>query len=309
MKSLLSVLAIILIGAVSASAQSESHLKQFFEGRHVILKIDMPATKDGVNVYPERSRPLNYSEYAAKIRHFGTAIRAGERIMVTKVKVKGKHIEFQLGGGGYGTMGDETVAAVYVPRTEKSKREKRLEEAIKNETDPQKKRQLKDELNDLRRERQREDQRNQAIAAELEELKRQRIEQKALQAGSRFNIHYERVVSSDALTPEGVMRALGQYADFSEFVDDSSSYLNHSLRPKSPTIFLKNGLSTREVLSVLGAPTETSERMEGNLRVSTYRFSRRSGHVVEAEFVDGVLVRSNLRPGETPQRAVVMLTN
>lgn len=115
MKTLLGVLALILIvgckAAFPQSTKNEVLLKQYFEGKRVTLKIDMPATKNGVNVNPERDRPLDFSDYASRLKRFGTAIRAGESAMVTNVKVKGKHIEFHLDGGGYGTFGDDTGTA------------------------------------------------------------------------------------------------------------------------------------------------------------------------------------------------------
>ena len=71
MRRLLSVLAAVLLGATTAAAQTEGDLKQHFEGRHVTPKIDVPATKDGVNVYPESARPLEYSGHAAKLKRRG----------------------------------------------------------------------------------------------------------------------------------------------------------------------------------------------------------------------------------------------
>ena len=59
-----------------------------------------------------------------------------------------------------------------------------------------------------------------------------------------------------------------------------------------PTVSLKRGVSTGEVLSFLGKPVEVSERIEGKLRFSTYRFLRGEGRVTEAKIVEDVLVRS-----------------
>jgi hypothetical protein len=75
---------------------------------------------------------------------------------------------------------------------------------------------LKEELDDLRRDREREDRRNQTLAAEAEESKRARVEQKALQGGSRFNVRYASELSVATLTPEVLMRALAEYVDFVE---------------------------------------------------------------------------------------------
>ena len=174
----------------------------------------MPATKDGINVYPERNQLIDYNRYGNLLKTFGISVREGDRIMITKIKVKDKHIEFQLGGGGYGTLGDETSADIYVPAADKSRREKNLEKELKYENDERRRRRIKEELDYLRRDRQREDRRNKAEVAEAEELAKQRIEEKRLQAGSRFNIRFERNVSSADLTPEAVMEALEEFVVF-----------------------------------------------------------------------------------------------
>ena len=58
------------------------------------------------------------------------------------------------------------------------------------------------------------------------------------------------------------------------------------------TTYLKEGLSTEDVLRVLGRPTAVSERNENDVIVKTYEFTRSEGRVLVAEFVDGALVRS-----------------
>lgn len=77
--------------------QGENELKRYFEGRKIAVKIDMPATKDGINVYPERNQPLDFGRYSSLIKEYGIGVRDGDQIMITKIKVKDKHIEFQLG--------------------------------------------------------------------------------------------------------------------------------------------------------------------------------------------------------------------
>jgi|GEM_PF-6941774 len=201
--------------AAQTTAQTEAGLRQYFEGRRVAVKVDMPATKGGVNVHPERPQPLDYGEYARKLKHHGTSIRRGDEALVTKVKVKGKHVEFQLDGGGYGTAGDE-APVVAAPVAARGKRERRLEEELKKEADPLRRRELKEELDGLRREREREDALNQMIAEQTEEAQRARIERKALQGGSRFNVHYGSAAAAAAATPEALMRALDKYVDFSQ---------------------------------------------------------------------------------------------
>jgi hypothetical protein len=98
----------LLVSAPGLSeAQDEARLRLALEGERVTLQIDMPATSDGVDVFPGTSRPLDFEEYANRLKSTGTAYRQGEKTIITKVKVKGKNIEIHLGGGGFGTFDDE----------------------------------------------------------------------------------------------------------------------------------------------------------------------------------------------------------
>lgn len=58
------------------------------------------------------------------------------------------------------------------------------------------------------------------------------------------------------------------------------------------TTYLKEGLRTDEVVRLLGKPASISERSENDVVILTYEFRRGEGHILIAEFVDGVLVRS-----------------
>src|SRR5258708_1948993 len=148
-----------------------------------------------------------------RVKATGIAIRSGESVLVTKVRVKDKLIEFQLAGGGFGTFGDDTSSSVSVPSVSKSNRERDLERLVKDETDRDQKRRLQRELDDLRNDRQREDGRNRAAAVTAEEAKKTRIATTRLHSGSRFNIRYNEGVPR-GLGPDGVMRALAEYVDF-----------------------------------------------------------------------------------------------
>jgi hypothetical protein len=214
-QNLLLSAAVVLTFAAIGLAQTEDDLKNYFEGKRVEVKIDMPATKDGINVYPKRNRPIDFGKYSQSLKTFGTSLLEGDRVMITKIKVKDKHIEFQLGGGGYGTFGDES-ASVYVPTASKSRREKNLEKDIKYETDERRRRRMREELDYLRRDRRREDNQNRAEAAVAEEIAKSRIQEKRLQAGSRFNIRFDRKITADDLTPEVIMDALAEYFYFSD---------------------------------------------------------------------------------------------
>ena len=279
----LPALAIALtLAAARLAAQSEAALKQHFEGRTVTVKIAMPGTEDGVDVYPAGNPPLDYPRYADRLKDNGTAIKAGENVMVTKIRVKSKLIEFQLGGGGYGTMGDDTSPSVSVSDAPKTQREKNLEAELKRETDPAKKRAMKEEIDNLRKDRERENARNRAEVADAQEQKKQNIRQRRLEGGSRFNIRYREGVPPSALTSEGVKKALAEYVSFEGALVDA---------PPPPSGGLpRKGMLVAEVDGLLGTPQKTSERPEGRLKVTTRVYSTTSGQI-SAEFVEGVLIR------------------
>ncbi len=286
MKWLASVIA-LTVGVAPLAAQSETALKEYFEGRTVTVKQPMPGTEEGVDIYPGSERPLDYPKYAGRLKKHGTAIKAGEPVIVTKIKVKSKHIEFQLGGGGYGTMGDETSPNVNIQEAPKTKREKNLDEELKRETDPAKKRAMKDELDDLKSAREREDSRNRSAVAEAEEHKKQNIRQSRLEGGSRFNIRYRDRLPSDALSPNAVMTALAQYVDFGQLGADSS---RPAIPKEEPAGVVHKGMLMPEADALLGTPVKTDQRREGALNVVTREYMTPQGRV-SAEFVEGVLIR------------------
>jgi hypothetical protein len=287
------LLALALAGG-RLEAQSEALLKEQFEGKTVTIKLAMPGTEAGVDVYPGTPKPLDYPRYADRLKDNGTAIRAGQTAMVTKIRVKSRHIEFQLDGGGYGTMGDETSSSVPVASAEKSKREKSLEAELKRETDPDRKRQLKEELDDLRKDREREDARNRAQVAAAEEQKEANIRQRRLEGGSRFNVRFRDALPPEVLTPEGLKAALADYVTFDETDAGPSAALPVTAAPAPSPLpgagLPRKGMSVQEVDSLLGSPAASSERLEGKLKVVTRSYRGPSG-LVSGEFVEGILIR------------------
>ena len=292
---------LVLLSALATTAhplraQSEIALKQYFEGKTVSPKLAMPGTEDGIDIYPDTDRPLDYSKYANRLKSNGTAIKAGEPVTITKIKVKTKLIEFQLGGGGYGTFGDETSSNVPVADAPKTKREKDLEGMVKRETDPAEKRSMQEELDDLRAERERENARNRSTVAEAEEHRKQNVRQRRLEGGSRFNIRYPSGVPAQALKPESVIAALAAYVDFDQMQRAAATPPSIPLQGApvaSSGRVPRKGMLLAEVDAALGSPAKTSERKEGSLRVQTREYATPDGRVT-AEFVEGVLIRYRL---------------
>ena len=271
--------------AQPAAAQSEERLRSYFEGGSVRLKLEMPGSSEGVDVYPERSQPIDFPRHAGRLKRFGTAIRRGEEVLVTKIRLKKDLIEFQLGGGGYGTFGDETSSYVSVPAATKSEREKNLERDIPKTTDPVQLRKLREELDALKRSRQREDARNRAEAEQAQQIKEANIRQRRLEGGSRFNLRYDPQVPLSAMSPESVMQALAEYVDFSPMSEPGGRP-----GPDAGRGELRKGLTMEEVDAMLGRPDSISRRTEGTLTVSTSTYITRARRIT-AEFVEGVLIR------------------
>jgi hypothetical protein len=287
----------LLLGAAAASpafAQSEDHLRPFFEGKRVIVKLEMPGSEDGVDVHPRAAQPVNFPQHASRLKRFGTAIRKGDEVMVTRIKVKGDLIEFQLAGGGYGTFGDD-AGSVHVPTASKTERERNLEKEVPRVTDPALKKKLREELDALRKEREREDARNRAEAAQAEQAKQANIRQRRIEGGSRFNVRYRNGVPPDALTPDGLMAALSEYVDFGPMLDQRGPLVDPAPRDAARGDGLRKGLTVDEVDAMFGRPESISERKEGSLSVSTSVYRTRDRRIT-AEFVEGVLIRFVIGP-------------
>src|SRR6266478_5421736 len=88
-------LLVLVASAPPALAQSEDRLRVFFEGKTVRLKMEMPGTEDGVDVYPGTAHPIDFPKHATRLKRSGTALRRGDEVLVTKVKVKKDLIALQ----------------------------------------------------------------------------------------------------------------------------------------------------------------------------------------------------------------------
>jgi hypothetical protein len=293
---------VLTAAAAPAQAQTEWDLKQAFEGQFVVVKMDMPATQRGVDLYPDRQPSVDFRAYSARVREFGVALKPGDRIMVTTVRVKKKNIEFQLGGGGYGVFGDDT-GYVYVPEEGKSRREKDLEKWVKDERDPDRRRRLQRELDDLRRDRERENRRARSESRELTAQKESEIASKRLDAGSRFNLWFEEFrLASRVPTPREVRLMLEQFVDFGDGPPprpDSRQTDSRVAPPPPPPAprgdlarvsELRRGMSMDEVHDMLGEPTRNKGGKQGELTTITEWYDD-GDRVTEVVYVGNVIVR------------------
>ncbi len=287
----------LLTGASEAVAQSEESLRRFFEGKSVVVKIEMPGTEDGIDVHPGTSQPVDFPRVAKRLKEHGTSIRRGQEMLITKVRVKKDLIEFQLGGGGYGTFGDETGSYVSTQSADKSTREKNLEKEVPGITDATAKKKAQEELDALRKERGRADAANRAAVAQAQQAKDANVRQRRAESGSRFNLRYKPVVPAEAITPDGVMRALAEYVDFSLVLASKTERPGlYGEATKSgavgtdPLTGLRKGMLAEEVDAIMGRPESIASRAEGSLKVSSSTYLTKDRRI-EVEFVEGVLIR------------------
>lgn len=290
-------------------AQSESALRAAFEGKLVSVKVGMPGTEKGIDVFPLESTPVNWRQVAERIKDFGTSLKMGDQVMVTKVVVKkDSHIEFQLGGGGWGTFWDSPGTSSTSARTEGvSQREKDLEKEIKEAPGPTKRKELERELRSVRDSRERENQKAKAEAQQANALHQANLRAKREQSGSRFNIRFRDGIPSQSLTPEGVMAALAEYVDFSASGSKAATASGAAVAAPgaapnagapaggSPVSRLRKGLTIKEVEDLLGPATTAGEETAAGMTVMKRGYVA-DGMKVSTSFVNGVLVDFAITP-------------
>ncbi len=257
------------------------------EGKRVEVLIEMPATSEGIDLEISKMLPLNYDKYSNRLKRFGISLYPGDRVLITKIKKKSKHIEFQLAGGGYGTSGDDS-GNVHARRIPKSSREKDLEKEVKDMAEGRKKDDMEKELDDLRRDRRIEQDKVDRDAEIASNINQDRIQSLRLQAGSRFNIRFDRKVEDADLTPENIMDLLGEYISFNP---GSSSTV-----PESKVNSMAKGISWDETTTLLGAPKSMNRSNECGLDIMTCTFEK-DGLTYEVTFVEEVVVKFNISSG------------
>src|SRR5258708_7608517 len=63
------------------------------------------------------------------------------------------------------------------------------------------------------------------------------------------------------------------------------------------TTYLQVGLSTDDVVRLLGDPESITSKDKGGILVTTYVFKRSGGRFLVADFEDDVLIDSHMQPG------------
>lgn len=84
--------------------QGEEQLATILLNKTLIAKVVFPASKNGIDLSIDGS--WNNKPITRLIKSNGIGIEIDEKATVTDVKLKDKHIEIHLNGGGQGTFGD-----------------------------------------------------------------------------------------------------------------------------------------------------------------------------------------------------------
>ena len=97
--------------------------------------------------------------------------------------------------------------------------------------------------------------------------------------------------------PDGVMRALSDYIDFTFAGDQRASAPAPPTAPPPPgapaMAGLQKGMTMADVERMLGKADKTSTRTEGSLTILTATFTR-GDQVISADFIEGVLVKYSI---------------
>jgi hypothetical protein len=274
------------------------------EGTTITVKIDMPASSDGVDIRPGTDFPLDVPKTADRIKKYGVGVNTGQAIMITKVVVKSRNIEVQLGGGGYGTFGDAVASAAETPTVAyqgETPREKDLKQQLKYTDDYWERQRIRRELDYIESERNRNNQAADQINAQARQMEQINIQQKRATAGSRFNIRYDKNMPDSAATRNGIVAALSRYVDFNGYSGNVNygppppAQIQPSAHYEDQTNALRKGLTIVQVEQILGPAANVSQKNEGSLEITSREYNSNGQHIT-TQFVGGVLIDYRIVP-------------
>jgi hypothetical protein len=106
---LILLLSVHVYAVTPATKQSKDDLTRLLLGKDVKALLDMPAYKDGINIYYLHSgnkrlddRGIDLKELSKYLREKGVGVERDEWVTITDVKIDSDRVEIHLGGGGEG---------------------------------------------------------------------------------------------------------------------------------------------------------------------------------------------------------------
>jgi hypothetical protein len=270
-------------------------LPSYFLGKEVVVKMDMPASQQGVDLRMNQDDPMNWKDYSGRLKKFGIALRKGDTARVTGLVVKNDRIEFQLDGGGYGTFFDDD-GNVTARTADKGSYEKQLQRDLDNTTDPAQRRNLQRELDRARDRRERQDQDNRNAAQVATQINKQQIAGKRSQGGSRFNLRWAGAIPANQNNPAAITQLLANYVTVEGAQGASAPPM-----PETPvasgvpaTAQLKRGMPMSAVTGLFGEGRQLSHSVspEG-LKTQTVQYAS-GDRTVEVIYVEGLVVKYSI---------------
>jgi hypothetical protein len=289
---------LLTLCALPLTAQTADSLSNYFTGKEVVLKIDMPGTQQGVDLRFDKDNPMNWKEYSNRLKSNGVSIHKGDTARVTSFVVKNDRIEFQLDGGGFGTFFDDSSTTVNPRSIDKSDYEKQLERDISNTTDSDRRRQLQRDLDRERARRQRQEADNRDAAMVASQIKSQKVAEDRLRGGSRFNLRWSGSIPADQKNPEAVKKLLADYVSF-DSPEQAGSPPPPTQNPAGDTSIpataqLKQGMKMGEVSNLFGLGKQMSESVSGDgLKTQVFEYVT-GDRRVDVTYVEGLVVRYSI---------------
>ena len=211
------VLFLFICPAIAQSGNKDvtASLKKAFEKKWVIVKVPMPATKDGVDLVVDNNNNVVISQesYERRLRKNGTAIVSNATSFITKIEVKNRMIVIQLNGGGFdGSKFPYSSSNAAIPSSIKVKSESEVRTESMINRDPSNE-QLRRDL-EYERYKTKKNEMNKKTGSQDRKVTEDEIRnQFRLRFGSRFNIKF----ADSAIfptSPDSLKQLLRDYIDF-----------------------------------------------------------------------------------------------
>ena len=213
-RSLFVVAALVaLCSGLSAQAKVDDPLKRALSGRLVLVKMDMPATDVGMDVFIEKKEAaIDSAKLRKLLTENGVAIATGARARITGVEYLKNGIMIELDGGGSPSL-DWVVGGLRLTEPvpiSKSNRELDLERSLNIEKDAAVLSSLRGDLEYERQRRVSQDERNQQAFQEASVLRNRYITQNRKNWGSRVNIIFK---TKDSIALPELAKAVSKYVE------------------------------------------------------------------------------------------------
>src|SRR5580700_4851438 len=113
------VVGLLAVAQASASKDAQEQLNTLLLGKDVRALVDLPAYKDGVDVYylpPSNKRAddrgIDLAEMTKWLKEKGVGVERDEWVTITNVKIDSDKVEIHLEGGGEGRRGSNHASKV-----------------------------------------------------------------------------------------------------------------------------------------------------------------------------------------------------